>query len=338
MKAYQIGPQTGLDSLHLVERADPVAGPGEVIVRVTAVCLNHRDLLVLRGKYGALRPETRVPVSDGVGVIKSVGAGVTAVAPGDRVACPHFVSWIGGDFSPAAFGADLGVSLDGWLAEKIAVPAAALVKIPDAISDDDAATLSAAGLTAWQSVVEVGEVKPGQTVLTLGTGGVSLFALQIAKLAGARVAITSSSDAKLAKARELGADIVVNYRTTPDWPAAVLASTGGRGADVVLETGGAATLPQSIAAAAPNGKVMLIGALAGPSDAPPLLGPIIGKNLGLKGITAGSREMFARFVAAAASSGMKPVIDRSFAFAEAPAAYAYLDSAAHMGKVMIRVG
>jgi NADPH:quinone reductase-like Zn-dependent oxidoreductase len=338
MRAYEIGDQAGLGSLRRVERPDPVAGAGEVVIDVRAVCLNHRDLLIVSGGYGPRRAETRVPVSDGVGAIAAIGPGVTGWSLGDRVTCVHFAGWLGGAFAPTAFAHDLGVSHDGWLADKIVVPAAALVRVPDSLTDAQAAPLPAAGVTAWNALVEVGAIKAGDLVFALGTGGVSIFALQIAKLAGARVAITSSSDAKLEIARGLGADIAVNYATTPDWPTALMAANGGVGADIVVETGGFATLPQSIAAAAPNGRIALIGALAGPPSAGlPNFSSILGKNLTLKGITEGSRAMLADLVKAASAGGLTPVIDRVFPFDDAPAAYAYLKSGAHLGKVMIQV-
>jgi NADPH:quinone reductase-like Zn-dependent oxidoreductase len=338
MKAYQIGPQTGLDSLSAVTRPDPQAGSGEVVVKVLHVCLNHRDMLVLAGTYGAKRPPERIPVSEGVGVVLSVGPGVTSVKPGDRVVAPHFVGWIDGAFSPASFGHDVGITHDGWLAEQLVLPAAALIVLPDSVSTLQAAPLASSALTAWHAVVEVGQVKAGDLVLALGTGGVSIFALQIAKMCGARVAITSSSDDKLALARSLGADITINYATTPDWAAAVAAANGGAGAGIIVETGGQATLAQSINASAPNARIVIIGALAGQaSSGLPNYGSIIGKNLVLKGIAEGSRAMLARLVAAVAANGLEPVIDRTFGFDEAPAAYAYLKSGAHVGKVVINV-
>jgi NADPH:quinone reductase-like Zn-dependent oxidoreductase len=231
------------------------------------------------------------------------------------------------------------VTLDGWLAEKIVVPAAALVKVPDSVSDERAVALGAAGLTAWHALVEVGRIKAGDLVLTLGTGGVSIFALQLAKLHGARVAITSSSDEKLAQAKALGADILVNYSRDPDWAAAVMAGSGGAGADIVVETGGLATLSQSIAAAAPNGRIALIGALAGaPSGVLPNFSSILGKNLVLRGITAGNRRMLADLVRAVDAGGLVPVIGARFDFDAAPEAYALLKSGACVGKVLVRMG
>jgi NADPH:quinone reductase-like Zn-dependent oxidoreductase len=353
MKVFEIGDQQGIASLTEAERPDPVPGPGEAVLRVRAACLNHRDLLIVSGRYGPRRPASRVPLSDGIGEVLAVGPGVgpgvgPAVGPGvggpnvsgitvgDRAMCGHFVTWIDGAFSPSVFATDLGVTADGWLAERIVVPAAALVPVPATLTDERAVALGAAGLTAWNALVEIGRVKSGDLVLTLGTGGVSIFALQLAKLHGANVAITSSDDAKLAQASRLGAGILLNYRTTPDWAAALLAATGGRGADIIVETGGLATLSQSIAAAAPNARIVLIGALAGmPDQVLPNFSSIIGKNLTLRGITAGNRRMLAELVRSADLNGLVPVIDRVFPFEQAPAAYAHLQSGTHIGKVMI---
>jgi len=338
VKAYQIGPQTGLESLTSVTRPAPLPGPGEAVLKVLYVCLNHRDLNVLAGTYGARRPEDRIPVSEGVGEVVAVGEGVMNVKPGDRVICPHFVTWLDGDFSPAAFGTDIGITHDGWLAEQVRIPAAALIKVPDGVSDIQAAPLASSALTAWHALVEVGKIKAGDLVLALGTGGVSIFALQIAKMHGARVAITSSSDEKLALARSLGADITINYNTTPDWAAALSAANSGAGADIIVETGGQSTLSQSIAAAAPNARLAIIGFLAG-TDSPglPNYGSIIGKNLTLRGIAEGSRAMLTRLLSAVAANGLQPVIDKTFSFDEAPQAYRYLKSGSHVGKVLIKV-
>ncbi len=339
MKCFEIGDQSGLASLRAGERDDLRPGPGEAVVRVHATCLNHRDLLVVQGSYGPKRPEQRIPVSDGVGEVLAVGDGVTQVKVGARVTTGHFCTWLDGAFAPAVFGQDLGISRDGWLAEQMLVPANALLAVPDAVSDVQAAALPAAGLTAWNALVEVGRIKAGDLVLALGTGGVSIMALQIAKMHGARVAITSSSDDKLATARALGADYTINYATEPDWEKALLAQTGGAGADIVVETGGLATLSRSIVAAAPNARIVLIGALAssGPPAAIPNFSTIIGKNLALRGITAGNRRMLADLITAVAANGLQPVIDRTFAFDDAPDAYAYLKQGAHVGKVMIRM-
>jgi NADPH:quinone reductase-like Zn-dependent oxidoreductase len=336
MKAWEIGPQAGLDSLHMVERTEPVPGQGEVSVRVYAACLNHRDLLTLQNRYGGPKPETRIPLSDGVGTVEAVGDGVDANWIGKRVTAPHFVGWLDGQFSPAVFGQDLGITRNGWLAEKIVLPEAALITVPDTLSDDQVAAIPAVGATVWSAIVDFAGIKPGELLLAPGTGGVSIAALQIGKALGAKVAITSSSDAKLEQCRALGADYLINYRTRPDWPAALAEATGGRGADVVVDTVGFASLGETIAATAPNGRIALIGALSGLMEQMPNMFGIIGKNLTLKGITSGSRAMLAEVLGLMERSNLNPVIDKVFAFDDAPMAYAHLESGAHLGKVMVR--
>lgn len=337
MKAFQIGQQDGIDALTATTRADPVAAPGQAIVAPRVVSLNNRDVQVIRGAYGARKPDERIPLSEGVGEVIAVGEGVTQVKPGDRVISGHFINWTGGDFGYHAFGHDIGVTHDGWLAEKVVIPAAALVPVPDAVADQDAAALASAGLTAWNALVEVGKVKAGDLVLCLGTGGVAIFALQIAKANGARVAITSSSDEKLAQARALGADITINYRTHPDWAAELMAQTGQKGADIIVETGGQGTLGQSIAAAAVNGRIVIIGVTAGQGVALSNYGTIIGKNLTLKGIANGSRSMLVALLRAVEANGIKTVVNKMFAFDDAAGAYAYLADAGHVGKVLIKL-
>ena len=337
MKAYQIGDQQGLASLTLVDKPSPVCGYGQARLKVSAVCLNHRDLKILSGEYGPRKPQDRTPCADGIGMVIAVGEGVSNVKVGDRVSATHFVNWLDGAFTLSIFGADLGVTLDGWLAEEIVIPAAALVKIPDGLSDAQVAPLPAAGVTAWNTVVEFGHVKAGDLVLALGTGGVSIFALQIAKMSGAQVAVTSSSDEKLEKARAMGADFTVNYKTRPDWAAALLEQTGQRGADIIVETGGGATLTQSIAAAAPNARIGMIGSLSGSFGAEINIGAAIGKNLVMKGMVVGSRRMFEDLLRAAATADLTPLIDKVFPFDQAPAAYEHLKGAEHLGKVMVSV-
>jgi NADPH:quinone reductase-like Zn-dependent oxidoreductase len=334
-KAFEVGPQQGLDSLREVTRQLDEVPAGEVLVRVRAAALNHRDLSILNGQYGARKPETRVPGGDGSGEVVAVGPGVSGIAPGDRVTAPHFVQWLDGEYDPAIFMADLGSSRDGWFAEFILLPAPALVKLPDGMSFEDAAALGAAGITAWTVLRTLGQIKPGDTVLTLGTGGVSMLALQIAGMAGARVAITSSSDSKLAIARDVGADITVNYRNDPDWPATVRAATGGRGVDIVVETVGLATLTQSLSCCAPNARIGLLGALGGRPEKGVELGGLILGNTVLKGITSGSRQMLQDLLTAFAVNGVRPRIDRVFPFADTPAAYDYLARAGHIGKVVV---
>jgi NADPH:quinone reductase-like Zn-dependent oxidoreductase len=337
MKAYQLGPQDGLSSLTPTTRPDPVPGPGEAVLKVRLVCLNNRDVQVLEGRYGAKKAEDRVPLSEGLGEVVAVGDGVKTVTVGDRAVFAHFATWLDGAFSLGVFGVDYGITHDGWLAEYIKVPGAALVRVPDALSDEQAAPLASAALTAWHAVVEVGQVKAGDLVLALGTGGVAISALQFAKASGAKVAITSSSDDKLALARKLGADYTVNYTTHPDWEAELLRQTGGVGADIVVETGGQGSLAQSINAAACNARIVLVAVGPTPDHGLANYGGIIGKNITLKGIAEGSRAMFVRMLRAMEANGVTPVIDRTFSFDQAAEACAYLKSGAHVGKVMIRV-
>lgn len=337
MKCYEIGAQDGLQALRLVQRPAPVPGPGQAVLRTRAACLNHRDLKLLQGSYGPRRPETRIPGSDGVGDVVAVGDGVPASWLGRRALFSHLVDWLDGAFTPAYFQADLGVSLDGWLAEQVVVRADALVAVPDSLSDAQAAPLCAAGLTAWNALVESGRLRAGERVLVQGTGGVAMLALQIARLQGAQVAVTSSSDAKLAAARALGADITINYQREPDWARAFLQASGGVGADLVVETGGQATLAESIAAAAPNGRIALIGALAGASATPLAnFSSIVGKNLQLRGITVGSRAMLERLLRVVHLNALHPVIDCEFLFDATPSAFAHLARGQHLGKVLVR--
>lgn len=336
MKAYEIGAQDGISALTEVTRPDPVAGPGEAVLKVRLIGLNNRDVQVIEGRYGAKKASERVPLSEGVGEVVALGEGASGIAVGDRAVFAHFATWIDGPFAMSAFGHDVGITHDGWLAEYVKVPASALVRVPDSLSDEQAAPLASAAVTAWNAVVAVGQVKPGDLVLALGTGGVAIWTLQIAKAHGAQVAITSSSDEKLELARKLGADFTVNYAEHPDWAAELLRQTGGRGADIIAETGGQGTLPLSINAAAANGRVVLIA--VGSADGPlPNYGGIIGKNLVIKGITEGSRAMLAGLVDCIAANDIQPVIDRTFGFDEARDAYAYLKSGGHVGKVLIKV-
>ena len=341
MKAYEVGPQTGLDSLHAVTRETPKPGFGEVLLKTRLVSLNNRDIQVLEGRYGAKKAENRIPVSEGVGEVVELGAGVSGgvngLSLGDRAVFAHFVNWIDGAFSLSHFGTDYGITHDGWLAEYICVPAAALVKVPESLSDEQGAPLASSALTAWHAVGEVGQIKASDTVLALGTGGVAIWALQIAKAHGARVIITSSSDEKLELARKLGADITINYRTNPDWEAEVMKATDGAGADIIVETGGYDTHAKSVLAAAANARISFIS-VAPREGAPAInIGLVIYKNLVLKGIAEGSRAMLARLVRTIEQQNIQPVIDSTFAFDEAPAAYARLKSGGHVGKILIRV-
>lgn len=341
MRAWEIGPRGGVENLRQVERDDPMAGPGELLLRVVAAGLNYRDLMVLRGQYGTELPENRIPLTDGVGVVEAIGEGVEGFAVGDRVVAPNFLTWLDADgYGFHVFADDLGVTRDGWLAEQLALPASAAIKLPDEISDETAATLAVVACTVWHAMVAFGGASPGKLVLAQGTGGVSIFSLQLAKALGCDFAITSSSAEKLAKAREMGADFLVNYRERPDWGAALLEATGGRGADVVVDTIGFGDFTNTLAATGVNGRIGTLGALSGsPQDAPDFgQGDLIGKNITIKGIASGSRDMFEAAIKVIADQGLAMMIDREFALDDAREAYRHLESGAHMGKVMIRVG
>lgn len=335
MRAWEFGLQDGVSSWHLADRPRPIPQPGETLIKVHAACLNHRDLLALRGAYGQRKPKDRIPLSDGVGHIEEINGDTHGLAVGQRVISPHFATWIEGEFSPSVFANDVGVSRDGWLADYIILPTSALVRVPDRVSDEIAATLAAAGTTAWHGLVTFGKIQPNDVVLTLGTGGVSMFALQIAKALGARVAITSSSDEKLLTCKKLGADIVINYRDRPDWEAVLLEETEGRGASLVVDTTGFSSLDKTVAAAAPNARIAMIGALDTQSDRIPNLFGIIGKNITLKGITSGSKAMLEELVAFVELENMAGSANRVFTFEQATDACNYLREGSHMGKVMI---
>lgn len=328
MKAYVLT-GGGIDGLELRERPDPEPGTGEVAVRVEATSLNYRDLMIAsRGVAD------RVPLSDGAGVVTAVGEGVRDVAVGDRVAGTFFSHWVDGRAFAAMHDAALGASVDGMLAEQVVLPAHGVIPVPDGWTSAQASTLPCAALTAWNAMAEGQAVSAGQTVLLLGTGGVSVFGLQFAEMMGARSIITSSSDAKLEVMRSMGADVTVNYTQTPDWEQAVLAATDGHGVDLVLEVAGAGTLPKSIASTRFDGQVALIGILTGPAgETNPF--QIVSRSVSIRGVYVGSRRMFAEMNAAIDVNGLTPLVDRTFAFEDAAAAYRHLESQTHMGKVVI---
>jgi len=334
MKAYEIAEPKGIDSLKLVERPTPRPAPEEVLIRVRATSLNYRDLVTIKG--GAVTRGIRlplVPLSDGAGEVVEVGQGVKRFNPGDRVAAIFFQGWLAGSPLSSHGQSALGGALDGMLTEYIALNQDGLVPIPDYMSFEEAATLPCAAVTSWNALVTTGSITAGETVLVMGTGGVSIFALQFARMHGARVIATSSSDAKLVRLREMGAAGVVNYNTSPDWDKRVLEITRGRGVDHVVEVGGAGTLAKSIRATKMSGRISLIGLLGGGGQIDPM--PILLKNICLQGIYVGSREMFEQMNRAMEINGVHPVIDRVFPFHQAREAYAYLESGAHFGKVCI---
>ena len=337
VRRYELGDAPGLESWRLTSVPRPGLGPSDVRVRVRACSLNYRDLLVATGAYGGAWTPGLVPLSDGAGEVVEVGADVRSFAVGDRVAGNFFRDWVEGEITPEKANTALGGALDGMLAEEVVLPAHALVRVPDHLSFEEAACLPCAGLTAWNALFEAGSVRPGETVLLQGTGGVSVLALQMAKAAGVRTIVTSSSDEKLERARSLGADETINYRSEPDWDKAARRLTDGRGVDLVLEVGGADTLPKSLKAVRSAGRVVSIGLLSGAKVEFPV-GFLLTKNLTLRGVYVGPVRMFEAMNRSLALSGIRPMVDRVFTFEEAPASLAYLKSGAHFGKVVIRVG
>ncbi|MDR6290394.1 MULTISPECIES: zinc-dependent alcohol dehydrogenase family protein [Inquilinus] len=334
MKAFVIEEGSGLDRLALVERPVPEPRRGEVVLRMRAASLNYRDLEIVRGTYHAGFALPMVPLSDGVGEVVAVGEGVTRVAVGDRVASTFWQGWIAGDFEGIERAVPLGGPGPGVLAEYVRLDAEGVTRVPDHLTDAEAATLPCAALTAWTSLVAEGGLKPGDTVLVQGTGGVAIFALQFAVAAGACAIVTSSSDAKLEQARALGATGTVNYRTTPDWHLAVRELTGGRGVDHVIEVGGPGTFARSLAAIRTGGQINVIGYLGGKStEINPM--EILFRRARIRGIPVGSRDSFEAMNRAVAATGLRPVIDRGFAWTEAPTALRHLESAQHFGKVVL---
>jgi NADPH:quinone reductase-like Zn-dependent oxidoreductase len=335
MRAWQIPAGcTSVEQLALVELPMPVPGPGEVLIRVRANSLNYRDQAIPRGQYfGGPVAVAGVPLSDGAGAVEAVGAGVTRVAPGDRVAGTFFQGWQDGPPTPL-FGDALGAPpAKGMLAEYVTLPETGVVKLASSLTFEQAATLPCAGVTAWNALMTgIRPLKSGNTVLVIGTGGVSLLALQIAKAAGARVIAMSSSDDKLARVRALGADITLNYKTEPQWGAKAAELAGGA-INHVVEVGGLGTLAQSLQAVGFGGEVALIGVLSRQGDANPMA--LMVKGASLRGIFVGSVAMARDLNAFVDRHGVKPVVDRVFPFAEAKAAYAYQSSAQLFGKVVI---
>jgi NADPH:quinone reductase-like Zn-dependent oxidoreductase len=336
MKAFELQKTGGVDGWVQVERPEPKPGPGQALVRIRAVSLNYRDLFIAMGRHPASRPPSVIPTSDGAGEVVAVGAGVTRVKPGDRVAPTFFQTWTDGLPTKEKVANALGGSVHGVLAEYVAVDAEGLVLLPQHFTFEDGATLPCAAVTAWNSLVCEGGLKPGQTVLAQGTGGVSIFALQLGRALGARVIITSSQDAKLERAKALGAYGTVNYKKHPDWEEQVLELTGGQGVDHVLEVAGAETFPHSVRATRSGGHISLIGLLSGDFAKPdPAL--VEAKKLDIQRPYVGSRAMFEDMNKVITQHQLKPVIDRVFPFEQAREALRYMEAGAHFGKIVITV-
>ncbi|HEV3203183.1 MAG TPA: NAD(P)-dependent alcohol dehydrogenase [Gemmataceae bacterium] len=336
MKVFEIQNSFGLDSLTLTERPQPNPGHGQVLLKMRAFSLNYRDLLMVKGLYNPKLKLPFVPFSDGVGEVVKVGEAVTRVNKGDRVAGIFMQKWIAGELSESKARSALGGGGDGMLAEYCVIHEEGVVPVPEHLSDEEAATLPCAGVTAWHAVITEGKLKPGDVVLIQGTGGVSIFALQFGKLAGARVIATSSSDAKLDRVKGMGASDGINYKTIPDWGEKVREFTGGVGVDHVVEVGGAGTLLQSLRVVRPGGWISLIGILSGGGgQVNPV--PILMKSVRTQGIFVGSREMFEAMNRAIALHKLRPVVDRVFPFTQAREALRYMESGAHFGKICVRI-
>ncbi len=336
MNVFEIRDAFGLDHLQQNERPRPHPGPGEVLVRMRAVSLNYRDLLMVQGRYNPKQPLPLVPCSDGVGTVEELGPGVDSLEKGQRVAPIFAQTWYGGPATHTKVRSTLGGPIDGTLREYAVFPAAAVVQIPEHLSPVEAATLPCAALTAWSALVTQGQVRAGDTILVQGTGGVSIFALQIACLLGARVIVTSSSDAKLEIARKLGSWAEINYSEHPDWGKKARQLTNGIGVDHILEVGGAGTLRQSLRAIRIGGQISMIGVLSGTTSEIDLI-PILMGNVRVQGILVGSRDGFLAMNRAFEQHQLRPYVHRVFPFEETREAFAYLAGARHIGKIAIEI-
>ena len=334
MKVVEIRESFGGGSLQVVERPEPVPGPGQVVLKMKAFSINYRELLVVNG-VGRWRPPLgRVPVSDGVGLVVAAGTGVSRVKIGDRVSPIFYPKWLEGRVTAEKMEHALGgAAADGVLAEYTVFDDTSLVRVPAHLTDEEAATLPCAGVTAWNALLSFGNIMPGDSVVVLGTGGVSVFALQFAQFRGARVIITSSSDQKLARAKELGADAGIDYKVRPDWPTAIAELTGGAGADYVVDTVG--ELKKAIRAVRLGGTVAFVGLLHGMTTEVDLV-TFMGKSSRVEAVDVGSREMFETMNKAIAFHAMRPVVDRVFGFSELREALNCLKGARHFGKICLR--
>ena len=334
MRAYEIA-EFGIDGLRAVGRETPVAGAGEVVVRFRAVSLNYRDLMMVKGLYNPNLRMPIVPCSDGAGEVVEVGSGVTKWKVGDRVMPIFMQGWTDGEIEFKKARTALGGDLDGTLREFGSFNEDGLVAVPDALTYEEASTLPCAAVTAYNALFESGRLKPSDSVLIQGTGGVSIFALQLAHALGCRTIVTSSSDDKLARAAMLGADERINYRQREDWEKAVLELTGKHGVDHVIEVGGAGTMQKSAVAARIGGHIAVIGVLSGKGGFDPTI--VLMKALRMHGIFVGSREMFESMNRFIEENGIRPVVDRVFEFDEAPEAFRHMESQKHFGKIVIKI-
>lgn len=332
--ALRLSGDFSIDALTFDQVTIPEPGANEVLVRIKAVSLNYRDILVTLGHYDPNVHKPRVLTSDGAGEVVAVGSSVTAFKPGDRVVAGFFPDWIDGPITHPGVSTALGAQTDGTLITSRLFSEHSLIRIPDALTYEEAATLPCAGVTAWNALVSIGNIGPQDTVLLLGTGGVSILALQIAKLRGARVIITSSSDEKLQRAKSLGADETINYKTYPAWDKEVRQLTQKAGATHVVETGGSGTLPLSIRSIAIGGQVSIIGVLSG-IEQPINILPILMHSLRIQGIYVGSVQMLREVANSFAAAGIHPVIDQAFPFEQSKEALTALQSAQHFGKIVI---
>lgn len=334
MKAYQID-SFGTENLEKADLERPEPGPDQLLLEMKAASLNYRDYMMVEGTYNPNQSLPLIPLSDGVGEVIQAGSDVDALETGDRVCPLFFQDWQSGQPTVPKLKTALGGPLDGTLREYMVVDERGVASVPDYLSNEAAATLPCAALTAWHALFEEVPLKSGQTVLCLGTGGVSLFALQLAKAAGANVIITSSSDRKLERAAEFGADYTINYKKAEDWGArAKELSPGSKGVDHVVEVGGANTLQKSVKATKPGGHISIIGVLSGIRSKLNIT-PVLMQNIRLQGIIVGHGEMFGRLTDALGTQQLTPVIDKVFKFDQTPEAFEYLSAGNHMGKVVI---
>jgi len=334
MRLVRLRAPGGLDRLDLVEEDPPQPGPGDVMVRIRACSLNMRDDFAVQGKTPLA--DGRVPLSDGAGEVIAVGSGVDTLKPGDSVVSVFYPWWLDGDMTPATRRDIPGESFDGFASEYVCMPAQAFTKAPAGYTHAQAAALTCTGVTAWRGLVVSGKVKPGDTVLVLGTGSVSLFALQFAKAAGARVIATSSDEEKLERLSRLGADAVINYRAVPDWGRKARELTAGRGVDHVIEVGGPATLAQSITACRTGGHIALIGVLTG-FAADISIPAVFSNQIRISGISIGSRADQEDMIRAIEVNGIKPIIDRRFPLRDIAGAFTHYAAQKHFGKVCLEL-